>query len=386
MKKMLYIGHAFHKRTHSVDFLLEIFRKEYEISQLTMDPYVSDEIDCSGLSERKFDLLVCLQVMPSIRYIQDQHIEFAHGAFFPMADYYYAHRPVSHAIWDEYRDFQIICFSKAVWNDVREHGFSAHYFQYFPKPVQEDVDLGNPKGVFFWQRVTHINPWTMLQVLAKYAYDTVHMHYVLDPGESRIDIPEQVREGRTIIETKWFDTREEMTQRMRQQAIYMAPRYVEGIGMSFLEAMANGRCVIAENQTTMNEYITQGETGFLYVRSEAIVPLDIGSEEHVRAIQRKTLAYIRDGYAKWERERLRIPEVCRQPVVCTPVVRKTGSRSPWHRLVRNIMGTNDEWEQVRGIRLCGVPIVTFKQNADRTACRWEVLRFPVYESREENFR
>ena len=34
--------------------------------------------------------------------------------------------------------------------------------------------------------------------------------------------------------------------------------------MAFLEAMAMGMCVVAENQPTANEYILSGQNGILY--------------------------------------------------------------------------------------------------------------------------
>jgi glycosyltransferase involved in cell wall biosynthesis len=44
----------------------------------------------------------------------------------------------------------------------------------------------------------------------------------------------------------------------------MAPRRYEGIGMAFLEAMAMEMCVVAENQSTANEYILSGKNVILY--------------------------------------------------------------------------------------------------------------------------
>jgi hypothetical protein len=46
--------------------------------------------------------------------------------------------------------------------------------------------------------------------------------------------------------------------------VYIAPRRHEGIGMAFLEAMAMGMCVVAENHPTANEYILSGKNGVLY--------------------------------------------------------------------------------------------------------------------------
>jgi glycosyltransferase involved in cell wall biosynthesis len=84
-------------------------------------------------------------------------------------------------------------------------------------------------------------------------------------------------------------------------ALYVAPRFHEGIGLSFLEAMAMGRCVIAVNNPTMNEYIIDGENGFLYdISSPAPIAL---SPEKIRNIQQNTIKYMQDGRNRWEKDK-----------------------------------------------------------------------------------
>ena len=51
---------------------------------------------------------------------------------------------------------------------------------------------------------------------------------------------------------------------LRRAGIYFAPRLYEGIGISFLEAMAMGKAVVAPDNPTMNEYVTHNVNGFLY--------------------------------------------------------------------------------------------------------------------------
>ena len=85
----------------------------------------------------------------------------------------------------------------------------------------------------------------------------------------------------------------------RNKGIYIAPRFQEGIGMSFLEAMAMGRCVIAVNEPTMNEYIKPGKTGFLY-NLDTVQDLTVGN---IRSVQKRTLAFISKGYTKWNKKK-----------------------------------------------------------------------------------
>ncbi len=58
--------------------------------------------------------------------------------------------------------------------------------------------------------------------------------------------------------------REEHLRLLADCNVFLAPRRLEGIGLSILEAMAMGLAVIAPDRPTMNEYIEHGVTGYLY--------------------------------------------------------------------------------------------------------------------------
>ena len=95
-----------------------------------------------------------------------------------------------------------------------------------------------------------------------------------------------------------------MYRAMDAAAFYIAPRVYEGIGMSFLEAMARGRCVVAADHPTMNEYIEHGKTGFLF-QPDAITSLEY-TEEQIREIQRASRDYILNGYEHWRVEKTKL--------------------------------------------------------------------------------
>jgi hypothetical protein len=78
--------------------------------------------------------------------------------------------------------------------------------------------------------------------------------------------------------------------------IFVAPRTKEGIGLSFLEAMARGACVVAYDSPTMSEYIVHGVTGWLFSESSSS-PLPASS---VAAIGRAAHQQVVAGRAKWE--------------------------------------------------------------------------------------
>ena len=65
-----------------------------------------------------------------------------------------------------------------------------------------------------------------------------------------------------IVETGFLPA-DEYRKLIRGPGLVLAPRFKEGIGMSFLEAMAMGKVVIAHNDATMDEAIEHSRNGWL---------------------------------------------------------------------------------------------------------------------------
>lgn len=269
--------------------MIEWLKRHYAVEMCLIDlhaelPYAPLK-NCRG----DFHILVCWQVMPPVQYLT-KLITYRHAAFFPMADGAPSiHKPEK---WYPYRRFNIISFSKALYKQLREAGYQAHYFQYYPQPARID-EWGNPDSVFLWARREAINIDTVQRLLESGDAKHVHVHKVPDPGETFAE-PHPKCKLRFTYST-WFADREDLDQVIQSSACYMAPRPREGIGMSFLEAMAMGRCVIAPNTTTMNEYIKHGVNGLLYDLDK---PQPLGTFD-TRKIQKNAAESIHHGYKRW---------------------------------------------------------------------------------------
>lgn len=303
MKKLLYIGHAYHNKTKSTEFLQDILAKEYEVEKFDFDP-CKDSFDVfRKLKGQKYDIVVILQIMPSLKELK-KYLSFDKIAFIPMYD---DRGNLDGDLWLEYADCNIINFSKTLHEECLKRGFSSHYIQYFPKPVKME-NPGDEKSVFFWQRTNIINPVFVEKVLGAENINHLYLHNAPDPGHDFMLPPENLKNKTEI--TSWFETREDLLKHIQKSAIYFAPRFSEGIGMSFLEAMALGRCVIAPDNPTMNEYIENGKTGYLY---------DINNPEKIeiknlREIQENSAKYIENGYKNWEENKLAVLEwIKKQP-------------------------------------------------------------------------
>lgn len=304
MKKLLYIGHSYHNKTKSSLFIQELYKEKYEVEFFNYDPDNDDPAThFAPLKGKKCDLLVLFQTMVPSRFIFE-NVSFKKGVLFPMYD---AAPRRDNPIWKEYKDFNIISFSKTLYEELKQMGLSTFYIQYFPKP-REISNWGDEKSLFFWQRVTNININTVNKLFKKYPLNHIQLHKVLDPRHTFVEPP---KNQKNISYSTWFPNKEDLLKEIQKAAFYIAPREYEGIGMSFLDAMAEGRCVIALNNPTMNEYITDGVTGYLYSLNHTPA-LEI---KNIRQIQKNTIDYITAGYQKWEKEKRKIFEWSEAPVV-----------------------------------------------------------------------
>lgn len=312
LKKLLFVGHTGHQKTKSSDFIQEIFRQEYEVTTLYLHPSaVSVEDVWSVHKGESYDVLVIWQVMPNLSRMQ-HYISWNHGLFFPMYDNVVFSDGLDQKVWKDYSSMRIINFSRCFHEELLSWGFDTKYIQYFPQPKLVD-NWGSEDALFFWQRQSDLNVGTLAVVARNLPISRIHIHKALDPEhhftEPKVFGPETERfyTECECTESVWFDRKSDMEDILKDCALYMAPRRLEGIGMSFLDAMAMGRCIIAPNLPTMNEYITDGQTGLLYDWDDASLTHCAFSVKadavQIRAIQRHTLAYIAEGRKRWDAEK-----------------------------------------------------------------------------------
>ncbi len=302
MKTLLYIGHDYHNKTKSTQFLQELLCAEYQVEHFNYDPYSDSDEIFKVLEGKSYDIVVLFQIMPSLKVI-DKYIKYKFLTFFPMYDtapWIYSTK------WKEYAACTIINFSSTLHKELLSHGFASHYIQYFPKPSPIE-NWGDENSFFFWQRTSDIAIDTIEQLVDIDQIKHLHFHQAIDPSYEII-MPAKEWENKISYST-WYETREEMQKDIANAALYIAPRKYEGIGLSFLEAMAMGRCVIAPNESTMNEYIEHGKTGLLYDLAKPC-KLDL---HDILSIQKRSYEYMQSGYEKWEKEKFNLLKIIESP-------------------------------------------------------------------------
>ena len=294
-KQLLYIGHKYHNKTKSTEFLKELFKTKYQLSVFDFDPYQDDYHVFESLKGQVYDTVVLFQLPLDLKRLK-QFIQTSGFVFFPMYD---GVEGADFNFWYQYRDAKIINFSKTLHEKLLLFGLDSYYIQYFPKPTEKPI-WGDAQKVYFWQRVTDIHLPLIEKLFQKIPIQKFHIHKALDPHHQFTNATNLL--NAELEYSTWYDDKDKMLHDVQEASIYIAPRVTEGIGMSFLEAMAMGKCVVAHNKPTMNEYITNGETGILYDLNhikplEPFNPLEIGQ---------KAYAFIQKGYQQWKKEKSNI--------------------------------------------------------------------------------
>ena len=318
MKKLLFIAHEFHKKSKSYEFLVQLLEPQYDITLAFLPPAAFSAADCLAEFEgSRFEVILGFQILPPAAALR--RFAGAQAVFFPMHDH---SGRWGIEQWLPYRRLRIISFSRAMAQNLQRWGFDAHYFQFFPKP-EPGALTGSPQKAFFWNRTERITLQTVAALLDRTEVKSIHLHKGLDPGQRDLALEPAVAAKFNLAVSTWFDSKQEMKDKIQECSLYFAPRLFEGIGLSFLEAMALGRCVIAPDRPTMNEYIVHGKTGFLYDPKRP-APLPLPPEAVVR-IQQQTRDYMTAGYARWVEQRALILPLLEAPV-------QASGWKPWAQL------------------------------------------------------
>lgn len=305
--KFLFIDHDCHRKTHSTEFFLDIISRSFRVVEHYYKNYYDTEsekamADCDGAIVFEFPISRKRFFFPG-----------KVNVFIPMYDNEWG------SFWQWRRiawsGMGVISFCEKISAHAKRCGVKNLLdVRYFPDPSVLPQDEGDRKRVFLWERGEIDNNVTGRLFPAKdgWTFD--------------------------VKATEDFMPRNEYLRRLSKCGVVIAPRYKEGIGMTFLEAMAMRKCVIANNDATMNEYIKDGETGILFTRGSEC-PVD---ETVVSAIH-KNLADVSASYReRWLMDVERIDVFLSKQKPCRPSFLKRLSiafaypmflaEGAWHRI------------------------------------------------------
>jgi hypothetical protein len=261
-RKAVFIGHGFHNITRSSSFFQDIIEQTYNVYKISIDPDGDNAFEeISNLNLHEFHVVFLWQIDWLASYFLSKNIP---TVVLPMYD---GSSTLEDLHWLAMREALIVNFSLDLHNIVSSYGCNSVFVKYFPKVFgcEKALSVKKREGIsaFFWERRpdSEINLRTIAKLLAP-TITHLHLHRSADPGTQSTEIPTDL--PFTLTVSTWFENREEYLAAVAGCEIYVAPRYTEGIGMSFLEAMSMGRVVVAHDAPTHSEYISNFDNGILF--------------------------------------------------------------------------------------------------------------------------
>jgi glycosyltransferase involved in cell wall biosynthesis len=293
--RIAFVGHSHHLRTGSSSFFLERLRARADV-QLFWDRSWIDgaPLDVGPILRGRFDAVVVWQIEAVAAELARHAVH--NLTFVPMYDGCHA---MPDSFWASLRDTKVVCFSSTLFEKLQRLGVRSRHARYFPDPapLAPVAWEGGLRG-YFWQRQQDVTWHTLRPLLGAARFERFTLHRAVDPtfGVFVPPTPDEVaRHG--VRFTDWFADRDAHRRDLAAHHVYFAPRVREGIGLSFLEAMAMGMLVVAPDRPTMNEYLVSGVNGLLY-DPERPAALDFTRAAALGARARRTVEL---GRAKWVR-------------------------------------------------------------------------------------
>ena len=319
MKKILFIDHEFHKKTKSSDFFISILRIKYEINHIHVDP------------ESPSSLIVLDDLLKGIDGVLIWQLDFI-GSYFinlgiptliiPMYD---GSSTLGDIHWECLKNANFINFSKSLHDKISSIGASSMLIKYYPE-TRSNIKKPSKDGfnIFFWER--NPNEWLnidfVLKIIQKLNVKSIHFHRAHD--NSIVEHPIDLRQNKIkITYSRWFDSNEKYLKLLDNYDIFIAPRLSEGIGFSFLEAMALGKIVIANDMPTHSEYLHNFVNGILFNSSTESVDI---SHEEAEKISNNTILSVKNGRSLWNDS---IPELFN-------FIDQTLSKKPKKSIISNV--------------------------------------------------
>jgi glycosyltransferase involved in cell wall biosynthesis len=321
--KIAFCGHSYHRVTQSTVFLRALLQQHGEVIEFWDESWLTGAaIDEAAIIDGGYEVVVVFQM--ELLALRLARSGLPNLTFFPMYDGCYT---MPDSYWRSLDSVKIVSFSSTLHEKLQRLGARCRFVRYWPDPgLFPAARASAPLSGYFWQRQQDVTWGTIRQLLGEQRFDRFTLHKALDPSFGDFVTPSDEDVGRHGIRiSEWFDSREQAAADLRQHNIYFAPRLREGIGMSFLEAMAMGFLVVAPDAPTMNEYIVSGVNGLLY-DFQNLRPLNF--QEHLRlgARARQTVG---QGWRKWSRSTSALLRYVLTPTTEHPAQAHFDAFDPW---------------------------------------------------------
>ena len=280
-RSLVFIGRQYHSKTKSDQMMLDLLKDDFEVSLLRREQYTDSEL-VKEVNQIKPEVIFFWCLPPS----STKHLWKMHCKNVVWAPMWDGFRPLKFRkrMLITSSKVKVLCFSRALYEYFLTTKIQAHYTQCALKPEFSSFKDKGPYTVFLWQREAMINIENIVRFLGE-----KNIKKVIYKSEVGVDVKSYPFEVEVLKD--WLDT-EEYQEKIKEADFYVAPRRAEGIGFSFLEAMRRGKVILAYDESTMNEYVFDGENGYLFDENfELRVPLKSPKSLSEKMEERASRAY-----------------------------------------------------------------------------------------------
>jgi hypothetical protein len=167
-------------------------------------------------------------------------------------------------------NLRIVAYSEIVYKKAVTAGLKTLRVKFHKNPANiETAKWEDGNVLFYWNRRGLVGPKFLGKMCS--IFDIKRLIFLdhidpLVPQSAYYSLPPKI--GHTVVE-EYSDTMQQSAylELLERSNIFIAPRYLEGVGLTLIEAMAQGCAVFAKNAPTMNEYIDHKKNGYLLKRS-----------------------------------------------------------------------------------------------------------------------
>jgi glycosyltransferase involved in cell wall biosynthesis len=287
---LAFVDHSAHLKSHSGDFLREIFKDQFEITDYFDESWkggktVSPEII------NKHDFVFYFQSINPPSELKKIRIPILWAPMYDGIKFNWFY-------WKTYSMFsnlKILSFSKTITSYIKQFDINTLNLQYYKSPIFAE---NNQKHTFYWDRGI-IDFDIIKKVINPKDIDSLTLLKITDPGKQGTSVsPDDIKTYKINLVEADFLPSEKYLEYVQRCNIFVAPRKKEGIGMSFIEALSMGKVVIGYDDATLNEYITHDTDGYLFKKNPSF--LDLSNIENIK-LNSKTR--YEEGYKAWQRDK-----------------------------------------------------------------------------------
>ncbi|MBU4370176.1 glycosyltransferase [Candidatus Parcubacteria bacterium] len=290
---LAFVDHSFHKKSHSGDFLRELFSEHFQITDFWDDSWDGGK-QIKAMELNKYDYIFYFQLINSINELKKIKSKIIWA---PMYDGVNLNDAL---YWKLLATFpvKIICFSEKIYNHCIKYSIEAIKIQYYFEPkINTNIPTKRGNHFFFWYR-GGITFEEIKKIIKPEDVDGFIYKSTPDPFKNKEVISkEDIKKYKIEMIESDFIPKNKYLELLSKSNIYIAPRKKEGIGMSFLEAMSMGLVIIGNDEATLNEYVKNNYNGCLFNKNSGFINL-----KNIEEIRNNSIISAKNGYEKWIEE------------------------------------------------------------------------------------